>query len=191
MNDVSPGKITLMAGAAVTFIFSFLPWYSAKGFGFKFSANAWQSGMLPIATWAPVLAIVAGFAVAAKAFKFLELPEKIWEFTVDQLVLIFSVFTLIITVSYLIMDHGGASIGFGLILCLIGSVAMVAGFFMDKAGIGVNPNATPGGDPAQAGFPQTGQAPPAPGGFQPPPQQTQPAPPQQPPAQPQQDPGSF
>lgn len=182
MNDVSPGKLTLLIGAAVTFIFSWLPWYSISGFGSNFSRNAWQSGTFPMATWAPVLALVVGFIVAAETFKFLELPEKVWEFTLDQIVLILSIFALLVTISYLIVDKGGASMGFGLIVCFIGTVAMVAGYFLDKAGVGVNPNATTGDAGfQQPGFPQSGQQPGTPQGAQYPPAQAPPA--QQPPAQ--------
>ncbi len=177
MNDVSPGKLTLLIGAAVTFVFSWFPWYSISGFGSDFSRNAWQSGTFPMATWAPVLAIVVGFVVAGQAFRFVDLPERIWEFTLDQVVLILSVFALLVTISYLIVDKGGASIGFGLILCFLGTIAMVAGFFMDTAGVGVNPNAAN----ANPGFQQSGRQPGAPQGGQYPPAQTPPA--QTPPAQ--------
>lgn len=177
MNDVSPGKLTLLIGAAVTFVFSWFPWYSISGFGGDFSRNAWQSGTFPMATWAPVLAVVVGFIVAVQAFKFLELPEKLWEFTLDQVVLILSIFALLVTLSYLIVDKGGASIGFGLIVCFLGTIAMVAGFFMDKAGVGVNPNAVDANAAfQQPGFPPPGQQPGAPQGGQSPPTQAPPTP---------------
>lgn len=188
MNNASPGKLTLMVGAAVTFIFSFLPWFSAGAGPFRFTMSAWKSGAFPMATWAPVLALIAGFIVAAEAFGFVKLPEKLWEFTQDQVVLILSVFAFIVTVSYLIMDKGGASISFGLILCFLGTIAMIAGFFMDRAGVGVNPNAVPGGAMNQPPMQQPPmQQPP----MQQPPMQQPPV--QQPPAQqpPQQDPGAF
>lgn len=191
MNDVSPGKLTILIGAGVTFIFSWLPWYTISGLGSGFSRNAWQSGTFPMATWAPLLAVAVGFVVAADAFKFVELPEKIWEFTLDQLVLIMSAFAFLVTISYLIIDKGGASVGFGLILCFLGTIAMVAGFFLDKAGVGVNPNASNGTIPfEQPGFPAPGQ-PQAPYGqataTPPPPAQQQPTPP--PYAQPTENPG--
>lgn len=158
MNDVSPGKLTTLIGAGVTFIFSFLPWFTISGFGGRFRRSAWQSGLFPMATWVPVFAVIVGFVVAAQAFKFLELPEKIWEFTLDQIVLVLSAFATLLTLSYLITDKGGASVGFGLILCLLGTVAMIAGFFVDRAGIGVNPNAADGTAPfAQTGYPAPGQ----------------------------------
>lgn len=184
MSDASPGKLTQIIGAFVVLLFSFLPWYSAS---FGYSVNAWSKGLLPMATWAPLFAIAVGFIVAARAFKFVNLPEKVWEFTMDQVVLVLSVFSLLITFSYLVASHGG-SIGFGLILCLLGAIAMVAGFFMDKAGVGVNPNASApgynapmGGVPqGQQGFPPAGQ-PQAP--QQPFPQQPQAPQPQQAPQQ--------
>ena len=173
MSDATPGKLTQIIGAFVVLLFSFLPWYS----GFGYSVSAWGSGLFPMASWAPIFAIVVGFVVAARTFKFVNLPEKVLDFTMDQLVLVLSVFPLLITLSYLITEHGG-SVGFGLILCLLGAIAMVAGFFMDKAGVGVNPNAgapgynAPLSDTPQApqGFPPAGQpqAPQAPQAPQPP-----------------------
>lgn len=192
MNDVSPGKLTLMIGALVTLAFSFLPWFSISVFGTSVSRSAWSSGMLPMATLAPILAFLAGGAVAVETFKLFALPEKIWEFTVDQMVIIFSAFTFLITLCYLVMDKGGADVGVGLILSFIGSAAMIAGYFMDRAGVGVNPNANAGGQnfgfppPGQPNQPPAGQAPP----FQQPPTQAPPAqaPPTQPPPMPQPQP---
>lgn len=148
MNDVSPGKLVIIIGAAVSFLFSFLPWATVSGYGSGISANAWGSGMFPMATWVPVLALVVGFIASAQAFEYVELPAKIWEFTLDQIVFVLSVFSLLITLSFLVLDKGGASNGFGLFLSFLGTVAMVAGFFLDRAGVGVNPNAKAPSDPA-------------------------------------------
>ena len=204
MNDVNPGKLTTIIGAIVVFLFSFLPWAKYSYLGSSASRSAWGSGYFPMATWAPLFALAVGTVVGLEAFKIVELPKKILDFTIDQLVLVFSSFTLLVTISYLIVDKGGASMGFGLILCFLGAIAMVAGYFMDKAGVGVNPNAgqpgynaPPGAPQAPAGFPPAGQPQQAPPGGQPqapapqappapqpqtPPQQQAPAPPQQPPA---------
>lgn len=187
MSEVSPGKLTQIIGAIVVLLFSFLPWYS----GFGYSVNAWGTGLFPMASWAPIFALAVGFIVAARAFKFLVLPEKVWEFTMDQVVLVLSVFALLIPLSYLIASHPG-SLGFGLFLCFLGAIAMVAGFFMDRANVGVNPNAgAPGYNaPMQPGqeFPPAGQ-PQAPVPGQAAPQQPQqPFPGQPAPQQPQQPP---
>ena len=212
MPDASPGKLTQIIGAFVVLLFSFLPWYTAP---FGYSVSAWDKGLFPMASWAPLFAIAVGFVVAARTFKFVNIPEKVWEFTIDQVVLVLSLFTLLITLSYLITSHGG-SIGFGLILCLLGAIAMVAGFFMDRAGVGVNPNAGApgyhapmgGNPPGSQGFPPPTAQPQAPAPQQPAPQappQQQPYPeapqqtqipgqpqvPQQPPAGDPPQPGSF
>ncbi len=188
MNDVSPGKLTTIIGAAVVFVFSFLPWFSSG----LYHVSAWSSGLFPMATWAPVFAVIVGTAVALEAFKVVELPEKILDFTIDQLVLVCSLFTLLVTMSYLIVNKGGASVGFGLVLCLLGAFAMVAGYFMDKAGVGVNPNAgqpgynaPPGTPQAPAGYPPAGQPQQAPPGYPPAGQPQAPAPQTPPAAQPQ------
>jgi len=190
MNDLNIGKLVTVIGAGVVFVFSFLPWISVSGY---YSRSAWGSGLFPMATWAPILALAVGFLVAADLFGFINLPEKYWEFSFDQVVLIGSVFAFIVTISYLIMDRGGAGIGVGLILCFLGTLGMVGGFVMDKLAIGLNPNATNGNAPfEQPGFPQQAPSPgqPAPGqtpgypspGQQHEPPQAGPYPPTQPPA---------
>lgn len=204
MNDVSPGKLTTIIGAAVVFLFSFLPWvtYSRNfmGAGTSYSHSAWSSGLLPMATWAPIFALFAGAIVTIQAFKLADLPEKVLDFTLDQIVLTLSGFTLLVAFSYLIVDKQGGSVGFGLIFCLFGAIAMVAGYFMDQAGVGENPNAGQPGYQAgsgappppsgTAGAPQPPQADPAPQAPAPQPQApapqppAQPAPAPQPPAQP-------
>ncbi len=138
MNDVSPGKLVLIIGAGVTFVFSFLPWFSFNDH-FTSSQNAWGSGLFPMASWAPVLALVAGFLVAAEAFEFVNLPEKIASFTLDQVVLVCSAVACLITISYIIVDKSPAGIGPGLWLCFLGTIALLSGYFMDKTGVGVNP----------------------------------------------------
>ncbi len=192
MDDVKLGKLVTLIGAGVTLIFSFLPWVSFNGFG---SRSAWGSGLFPMATWAPICAAVVGFCVAAEQFKFVNIPKKIWEFTLDQVVLILSIFCLVITLSYLAMDKGGAGMGFGLILSFLGTCAMVGGFFMDKLNVGVASGSTPFQQPGFPGAPgQTGgPTPPAPQGYAPPPAASQAPPAPQdyaPPAAPQAPPAS-
>lgn len=183
MNELKIGKLVTLGGAGITFLFSFLPWVSYSGYGASLSRSAWSSGLFPMATWAPICALVVGFLAAVEQFKFLNLPAKIWEFTVAQIIVILSVFSLIITLSYLMLDKGGAGMGFGLILCFLGSVAMLGGFVMDKLNIGTS--ATGATFQPPVGFPppdQTGYAQPQQPQFQPPQQ-----PGAQPPAQGMQD----
>ncbi|MBS1847791.1 MAG: hypothetical protein JST73_05890 [Actinobacteria bacterium] len=143
MDEVSPGKIVVLIGAGVAFAFSFLPWFSAT-FGGA-TQNAWQSGLLPMATWVPVSALVVGVIVAAQVFGIFEIPEKIWDFTTDQVVFVLAALALLLSFSYLIADKGGEKVGVGLILCFLGSVAMIAGCFMDRANVGMVPDRTTAG----------------------------------------------
>ena len=94
------------------------------------------------------------------------------DFTVDQLVLVLGAFNVVVTISLIIGATHGSSAGFGLIVCFLGSAAIVVGWFLDRQGVGTK-TAEAAGD-----APQPGVAPP-PQGYAPPPQQ----PAQQPPVQ--------
>lgn len=188
MNDVSPGKLTIIIGGLVVFLFSFFRWIGSG----SYSVSAWSSGLLPVATWAPLFALAAAVLVALPAFAGMKLPEKVLDFTIDQLVMVCAVFSFLIVFGYAVTDKGGTSIGFGLVICLFGAIAQLAGVFMDRAGVGTHPGSATSGynaplvDPATApqpqGFPQA-QQPQAPGYPQGQPQAPQAPPAQSPPAQ--------
>lgn len=193
MNDVSPGKLTLIIGGLVAFLCSILPWIGS-GIGGP-THNAWGSGMFPVATFSPIFALAAAVLVGLPAFTEVKLPDKVLDFTIDQLVLICIFFSVITAFGFaiLIALTDGASIEFGLMLCLIFVIVMGVGWFMDLHGIGVNPHAgTAAPPPTATGFsrsespfpPTAPQAPPAPAASNPaqppavatpvdPPQQTQ------------------
>lgn len=207
MNDVSPGKLTIIIGGLLVFLCSFLPWISAG----SYSVSAWGSGLLPVATWAPIFALAAAALIAIPAFSQVKLPEKVLDFTINQLVLVLIVFSFMIVFGYSVTDKGGASVGVGVVICLLGAIAQLVGFFMDRAGVGTHPGSATSGynaplvDPAahqQAqGFPQGQQPAPQPQAPQAPPMQAPPAQtdfPGQPPVPPTQTeipgqpgPGSF
>ena len=186
MNDVSPGKLTIIIGGLVVFLFSFFPWISAGGF----SRSAWSSGMLPVATWAPLCALAATVLIALPAFAGMKLPEKVLDFTIDQLVLILAAFSFLIVFGYAVTDKGGASVGFGVVFGLLGAIAQLVGIYMDRAGVGTHPGSATSGynapliDPAYPqqvqGFPPAAQ----PQAPQQQPQAPQPQAPQQQPASP-------
>lgn len=156
VNDVSPGKLTLIIGGLVAFVCSILPWIGS-GIGGP-THNAWGSGMFPVATFSPIFALVAAVLVGLPAFTEVKLPAKVLDFTIDQLVLICVFFSVIITFGYaiLIALTDGASIEVGLMLCLIAVIAMGAGWFMDFHGIGANPHPGVAAPPPTAtGFSQS------------------------------------
>lgn len=182
MNHVSPGKIAIIAGGAVTFLFSFLSWWTVS---YNNHGNsAWSDGLFGAATWAPLFGIVAALLVALPAFANVKLPDDVLGFTIDQLVLVAGLFASLITLGFMIGTPDGFDVGIGLIFCFLGSAAIVVGWFLDRQGVGAKPA------DAAAGAPQPGVAPP-PQGYAPPPQQpVQQAPVQQPPA-PQAPPAGY
>ncbi len=183
MNHVSPGKIAIIAGGAVTFLFSFLSWWTVS---YNNHGNsAWSDGLFGAATWAPLFGLVAALLVALPAFANVKLPDDVLGFTIDQLVLVAGVFASLITLGYMVGTPDGADVGFGLIFCFLGSAAIVVGWFLDRQGVGAKPADAAGyaPQPGVAPPPQGYAPPPQPPVQQPPVQQAPPAgyPPQQPP----------
>jgi hypothetical protein len=174
MNQVSPGKLTMILGGAFTFLFSFLSWYSGGGT----SVSGWSSDtlpeLLPFGFFVGMFGLAVALAVGLPAFTEVKLPEKVLDFSVAQLVVFVGVFNVLVTLCLILGAGHGASAGFGLILCFLGSVAVVVGWVLDLRGVGVHPAGA-------AGAAAPGTAPPPPQGYAPPPQQGyEPPPPQQP-----------
>ena len=59
----NPAEITVLAGAGVVLIFSFLSFYEVSLGGFSDSTNAWGTGLFPLATLIVLFAVVAGLLV--------------------------------------------------------------------------------------------------------------------------------
>ena len=130
MNHVSPGKIAIIAGGGVTFLFSFLSWWTVS---YNNHGNsAWSDGLFGPATWAPLFGLVAVLLVALPAFANVKLPDDVLGFTIDQLVLVAGVFATLITLGFMIGTPNGFDVGIGLIFCFLGSAAIVVGWFLDR-----------------------------------------------------------
>ena len=181
MNNVSLGKIVVVIGGALAFLFSFLPWWTVS---FGGNSSAWSNGLFGVATWVPFFGVVAALLVALPAFANVKLPEKVLDFTIDQLVMVCGLFCTLLTIGYVVgvPDHLG--MGIGLIFCFLSSAAILAGSVMDKLGIGAKPAGEQPGMTAQGysvaqGYGQPGQQPPPPAQQAPqapPPGQAPPAP---------------
>jgi hypothetical protein len=142
------GKLTvaglvMLIGGAITFLFSFLD--------FLGETSAWGSGLLPIATIPALL----GLAMAVEQGLRLggvSLPEPVLTFTWRQIRFTWGVVAITIMLAWLIVDKGFADTGAGLMIMLLGSIAMTVGATLDLLGkgdqvLGAPKAASPGAAP--------------------------------------------
>jgi hypothetical protein len=128
-KNPTPGEIVVMAGAGLTLIFSFLPFYKVEIGNFTDDTSAWGSGLFPVATLIPIFAVVAGVLVALVRFANVRYPPGgFLGFGWHPLLLALTFFAAVVAVAYLIVDKGAAtSLGFGYWFVLIGAVGSMVG----------------------------------------------------------------
>jgi hypothetical protein len=125
----NPAEITVLAGAGVVLIFSFLSFYDVSIGGVSDSTNAWGTGLFPLATLIVLFAVAAGVLVGL-ALAGVSVPDRIASFTRAQLLLVCGGFATLQSLAFLIVDRGIADLGFGFWFMLIGSVAVLVGAIM-------------------------------------------------------------
>jgi hypothetical protein len=124
--------IIMLAGGAVTFLFSFLPFV---GDGTDY--NAWSSDLFGLF---PVTTIIAVLGLAMVVFVLLEwlvgftIPTFL-TFTYKQMYVTWGVVAAVLMLAYLIMDKHGGSSKAGLWLMLLGSLAMAVGAILNVLGV--------------------------------------------------------
>jgi peptidoglycan/LPS O-acetylase OafA/YrhL len=101
----------------VVLVAVFLPWWTVSAFGFSASSNGFHNG--GILTF---LAALAGIALA-----FLEIPNARYRVFAIGGAGILALLGVIIALA----DLGGASMGFGMIIALIASAALIVVGFME------------------------------------------------------------
>lgn len=166
-KQITVASLVMLAGGAVTFLFSFLAFTK---FG-SFSASAWSSqGFFPIAT-IPALLGLAMAVVAVLNLVGTKLPDQILTFNWKQINATWGIAAAGMMIAWLIADFGGGDKGLGLIFMLIGSLAMAAGSVMDLLGMGNKMVSMPQGSAPGSVPPPGGMTPPPPppGGSVPPP----------------------
>jgi hypothetical protein len=126
----NPAEITVLAGAGVVLIFSFLSFYDVSLGGVSDSTNAWGTGLFPLATLIVLFAVAAGVLVGL-ALAGVSVPDRIASFTRAQLLLVCGGFATLQSLAFLIVDRGIADLGFGFYFMLIGSVAVLVGAIME------------------------------------------------------------
>jgi drug/metabolite transporter (DMT)-like permease len=117
----SPGAWAMIGGGAVTLIGSFLEFAS--------DTSAWGTGAFPIVTLIPIYATVVGVLVALKTFGNVNLPAQVLGFTWNQLFLVLGFFAALMSLFWLVAAE---NTGVGLLLMLIGSVAVAVGAFLTE-----------------------------------------------------------
>src|SRR4051812_7743935 len=125
----NPAEITVLAGAGVVLIFSFLSFYEISIAGFSDSTNAWGTGLFPLATLIVLFAVVAGLLVGLELLG-VNVPDRIATFSRTQVLLVCGGYATLQSLAYLIVDRSAADLGIGFYLMLLGSVAVLVGAIM-------------------------------------------------------------
>lgn len=147
MNNLKPSQIAILAGGAVTLLFSFFAFVSFDGFGDDVTYSAWSfdANLFPLATWPAIFgAIVAGGA-AASIFGNVKLPNDVLGFTWNQVCFILSFAALTVMIGFMFFNENK---GIGFWFMLLGTLAYSAGAVMELLGIepGGDASARPGND---------------------------------------------
>jgi hypothetical protein len=128
-KNPTPGEIVLMAGAGLTLLFSFFPFYRVEIGDFSEDTSAWGSGLFPVATLITIFAVTAGVLVALVRFANVQFPPNgFLGIGWDQLLLVLAFFSALLAVAFLILDKSAnTSFGFGFWFMLIGAVGSLVG----------------------------------------------------------------
>ncbi len=175
-KTITVASLIMGVGGLVVLIFSFLDFYSAKGAS-SISSNAWGGdiGLAP-ETLIPVLLGAAMLACVILDLVGVKLPAKVLTFDWKQIYATWGIAAAGIMLGWLFTSPESLDKGAGLIIMLIGSLAMAAGSIMNLLGMGANtvnipqggsstPSTTPPGTTTSAPPPP----PPGAGGPPPPP----------------------
>jgi len=164
-KPLTVATLVMGIGAIVVLIFSFLSFYTFDGDG----RSAWSGDLLFPQTLIPVVLAVATIVFIVLDLVGVKLPDKLLTFTWPQIFATWGISAAGIMLGWLFTDPLDASLdrGAGLILMLLGSLAMAAGSIMGLLGVGNNTLNMPSGG---SGTPTAPGAPPAPppGGASPP-----------------------
>jgi hypothetical protein len=151
-KKLTTSEILIVAGGAGALVGSFLPWMEAFGA----DVNAWDSGMFPTYTWVGIFGLLAALAVILPKYANVNLPDRILGFTLNQVLLELTFIAALLVLSFLLVDKGGADMGIGFFLSLLGAGAAVAGAWMIQnevrpaggmGGMGGGPAAPPSAPP--------------------------------------------
>ena len=183
-KQITVASLVMGVGALVVFIFSFLTFYESSATS-EISSNAWGGdiGLAPM-TFLPVLLALVLLVLVILDLTGVKLPDTVLTFTWKQIYVFLGVSTAGMMLGWLLTSPEGLDKGAGLILMLLGALAMAAGSIMNVLGLGdktlnvpsgsSSTTAGPGVPPPVSGYPPS--APGAPSAPNYPPQAPPPPP---------------
>ena len=121
-GKLTVGEMVIVGSAAVSLLFSFFPWYE--------DSSAWASGLFPLATLVPILALVMLVQVLVDKLSVASLPSRIGDFTWEQIHLVAAIGAAVIVFCFLLLDRGGADLGLGFYFNLLAAAGLVTGAVM-------------------------------------------------------------
>lgn len=139
-RNISIANLVMGLGGLVTFVFSFLSFFSFRNSG----ASAWDGDAGAFATTTPAILGLVLVVWIVLGMAGVSLPEDVLTFNHDQLKATWGIGAFGIMLSWLLTDFGGADKGAGFWLMLLGSVAMAVGAVMALLGKGTETVELPG-----------------------------------------------
>jgi hypothetical protein len=128
---LSVGNLVILVAGVVMLLSSLLPFFKAAPVhGAPVTATVWSNGFFAIATLPALLGAVMAAQVALTAFATrVNVPEHVLGVGWDQIHLVLAAQSLLLMLSWLVVDRGefnqGRQLGFWLLL--LGSIALMAG----------------------------------------------------------------
>jgi hypothetical protein len=124
-KKLTTSDIIILAAGAVMVICLFLPWI-----GNGSDENAFGTLVFPLGTFAALFGIVMAVHVLLTKIASVSFPDRILDFTWDQVHVVLSIYAVVLMVSWLLVDVGGIDKKIGLWLALLASIGLVVGAVM-------------------------------------------------------------
>jgi hypothetical protein len=140
VQKLTLGQAIVIVAGVLLFIWGFLAWYSDAGGHVTAWGTVTIPGLLPTATWVPLLSLAIALFVAIKVFAN-GFPDTVLGFTWAQLAMVVGFIDVLISFGLLVANRrlgnlGSLDLGPGLILSFITSLVLLAGAVLDHLGRG-------------------------------------------------------
>jgi hypothetical protein len=112
-----------LAGLAAAFG-AFLPFYT---YAVGINVTVWSRGLFPTAALIPLFGVAVGLEAVFVLLRGREPRSPFFNFTWEQARLAAGAFMILLTLSYLLQDRAGGSLGLGYVLLAVSSLATFAG----------------------------------------------------------------